>query len=205
MSFRVQRCTVSLAGAFNSSSSAIKKQTNLMWLFLQVQKLRFLTEELNVPIPKIGSVEEFQGQERKVIILSAVRSSSTLLKTDIRHAIGFIASPKRLNVALTRARALLIILGNPHVLAQDPCWREVLEYCVKHGGYIGCDLPTDYNSLTLDDSEWEKRENFEWRVSYCALFTIRVHLHHYYCKGRWPFLLYFMHSLFHIHGDLNAR
>jgi len=106
-----------------------------------------------VPSPKIGSVEEFQGQERMVIIMSAVRSSPTLLKTDIRHALGFVASPKRLNVALTRARALLIILGNPHVLAKDPCWREVLEYCVMHGGYIGCDLPTAYSSLTLDDSE----------------------------------------------------
>lgn len=105
-----------------------------------------------MPIPKIGSVEEFQGQERKVVILSVVRSSPTLLKTDIRHALGFIASPKRLNVALTRARALLIILGNPHLLARDPRWREVLEYCVKRGGYIGCDLPIDYNSLTLDDS-----------------------------------------------------
>jgi putative helicase MOV10L1 len=103
-----------------------------------------------VPIPKIGSVEEFQGQERKVIILSAVRSSPTLIKTDICHALGFIASPKRLNVALTRARALLIILGNPHLLARDPYWRSVLNYCVKHGGYTGCDLPIDYSSLTLD-------------------------------------------------------
>lgn len=98
--------------------------------------------------------------------MSAVRSSPTLLEMDIRHALGFITSPKRLNVSLTRARALLIILGNPHVLAKDPCWREVLEYCVKRGGYIGCDLPTAYSSLTLDDSEWERREilNREYHI-----------------------------------------
>lgn len=105
-----------------------------------------------MPIPKIGSVEEFQGQERKVIIMSAVRSSPTLLKTDIHHALGFVASPKRLNVALTRARALLIILGNPHLLVRDPSWRSVLNYCIERGGYTGCDLPIDCSSLTLYDS-----------------------------------------------------
>lgn len=101
--------------------------------------------------------------------MSAVRSSPTFLKMDIWHALGFVASPKRLNVALTRARALLIILGNPHVLAKDPCWREVLEYCVKRGGYIGCDLPTTFSSLTLDDSEWEGREilNREYHIVPC--------------------------------------
>jgi superfamily I DNA and/or RNA helicase len=105
-----------------------------------------------VPIPKIGSVEEFQGQERKVIIMSAVRSSPTLLDTDIHHALGFVASPKRLNVALTRARALLIILGNPHLLVHDPSWRSVLNYCIDRGAYTGCDLPINYSSLTMDDS-----------------------------------------------------
>ncbi|XP_069701618.1 probable RNA helicase armi [Periplaneta americana] len=119
----------------------------------QVQKIRILLEELDVPIPKIGSVEEFQGQERKVIILSAVRSNITLLKTDVRHALGFVASPKRLNVALTRARALLIIVGNPHLLTWDPVWRSVLNYCVEHEAYIGCDLPIDYGSLALDLNE----------------------------------------------------
>lgn len=105
-----------------------------------------------MPVPKIGSVEEFQGQERKVIIISAVRSNPTLLMTDVHHALGFVASPKRLNVALTRARALLIILGNPHLLAEDPYWRSVLNYCIERGSYTGCDLPIDCRSITLDDS-----------------------------------------------------
>ncbi|KAJ9583516.1 hypothetical protein L9F63_022134 [Diploptera punctata] len=120
----------------------------------QVQKLRSMLEEFEVPIPKIGSVEEFQGQERKVIILSAVRSTPSLVKTDIYHSLGFIASPKRLNVALTRARALLIILGNPHLLARDPYWRSMLNFCVEQGSYTGCDLPTNYTSYTeIDEDE----------------------------------------------------
>ncbi|GLH13077.1 Probable RNA helicase armi [Gryllus bimaculatus] len=109
----------------------------------QVQKLRSLLIRMKMPIPKIGSVEEFQGQERLVIILSAVRSSPKQLSTDLRHALGFVASPRRLNVALTRARCLLIIIGNPHLLARDPFWRSSLLYCLKNDSYIGCDLPND--------------------------------------------------------------
>jgi len=41
---------------------------------------------------------------------------------DLRYTLGFLSNPKRFNVAITRAHALLIIVGNPHVLAQvsDP-------------------------------------------------------------------------------------
>ncbi|XP_066992645.2 probable RNA helicase armi [Anabrus simplex] len=115
----------------------------------QVQKIRGLLEQLEIPIPKIGSVEEFQGQERLVIILSAVRSSSVLVPSDIRHALGFVASPQRLNVAITRARALLLVLGNPHLLTLDPYWRNVIDYCVKRDAYIGSDLPSANNCELL--------------------------------------------------------
>jgi len=37
---------------------------------------------------------------------------------DLRYTLGFLSNPKRFNVAITRAHALLVIIGNPHVLAQ---------------------------------------------------------------------------------------
>uniref|UniRef100_A0A6V7M8J0 RNA helicase n=1 Tax=Bracon brevicornis TaxID=1563983 RepID=A0A6V7M8J0_9HYME len=104
----------------------------------QVKRIRDLLIELNVALPKVGSVEEFQGQERKIIIVSCVRSGQDHVKNDIKHALGFVASPMRLNVAITRARALLVILGNPTLLGQDPYWRRVLEYCVERDCYTGC-------------------------------------------------------------------
>lgn len=94
--------------------------------------------ELDVELPKISSVEGFQGQERNVIIISTVRSSSNFIDEDIKHSLGFVACPRRLNVAITRGRALVIILGNPTVLVQDPYWRSVLIYCINQDSYTGC-------------------------------------------------------------------
>ncbi|KAL6432341.1 hypothetical protein ACFW04_006753 [Cataglyphis niger] len=110
----------------------------------QVLQIRDLLLESELKLPKISSVEGFQGQERKVIILSTVRSCNNLVDEDIKHALGFIASPKRLNVAITRARALLIILGNPKLLALDPYWRSILTYCIDHDSYTGCNFLPSY-------------------------------------------------------------
>ncbi|XP_014598583.1 PREDICTED: probable RNA helicase armi [Polistes canadensis] len=106
----------------------------------QVMQIRQLLLESNITCPKVSSVEGFQGQERKIIILSTVRSSTSFIKEDIKHALGFVASPKRLNVAITRARALLIILGNPELLVEDPYWRSILLYCLDRNGYTGCNF-----------------------------------------------------------------
>ena len=60
---------------------------------------------------KVGSVEEFQGQQRRVIIVTTVRSNTEWIKSDQKHCLGFLAQPKRFNVALTRAQSLLIVIG----------------------------------------------------------------------------------------------
>lgn len=108
---------------------------------LQCAHLRELISGVDINLPKIGSVEEFQGQEFKVVIMSTVRSNEDGARTDGRYGLGFIASPHRLNVAVSRAQALLIIIGNPHLLITDHYWRSVIMYAVNLGGYRGCDLP----------------------------------------------------------------
>lgn len=106
----------------------------------QIRQIKDLLLEMEMELPKVGSVEEFQGQERNVIILSTVRSTSDYVNEDIRHALGFVASPRRLNVAITRSRALLIIIGNPYLLNEDPYWRTVLNYCLERDSYTGCSI-----------------------------------------------------------------
>lgn len=104
----------------------------------QVQKIR---ESLSMKDPrseiKVGSVEEFQGQERRVIILSTVRSNTEHLQHDAKFNLGFLRNPKRFNVAVTRAKALMIIIGNPRILCFDKCWRALLQHCLRNGGYTG--------------------------------------------------------------------
>lgn len=90
---------------------------------------------------KVGSTEMFQGQEREVIIISTVRSSEQWLDFDVQHNLGFLDNPKRFNVAITRAKALLIVVGNPSTLASDYHWRELLKLCVAKGAYRGAPLP----------------------------------------------------------------
>ncbi len=101
----------------------------------------------------VGSVEVFQGQERRVIIISTVRSSPKYVEIDAEYNLGFVSNPKRFNVAITRACALLIVIGNPKVLAADPHWGSLLWYCVEHGAYTGSDLPPRPSPEGTDDLE----------------------------------------------------
>ncbi|KAK3769722.1 hypothetical protein RRG08_004971 [Elysia crispata] len=126
----------------------------------QGEKIRLMMEQLNMPHVKVGSVEEFQGQERQVIIISTVRSNEKLIGFDVRHTLGFLSNPKRFNVAITRAQALMILVGNPHVLAQDPHWQVLIKHCSENGGYTGCDLP-DFLKYEERDAHCEAGEEIE--------------------------------------------
>ncbi|XP_065937840.1 RNA helicase Mov10l1 [Magallana gigas] len=110
----------------------------------QVEKIRLLIDKLGMERVKVGSVEEFQGQQRKVIIISTVRANERMIGFDKKHTLGFLSNPKRFNVAISRAQALLVIVGNPYVLAQDKYWQVLIQYCIENGGYCGCDIPELY-------------------------------------------------------------
>jgi helicase MOV-10 len=84
----------------------------------QVLKLKNALENLEMTDIKVGSVEQFQGQEKKVIIISTVRSTIKHNEFDRTYCLGFLSNPRRFNVAITRAISLLVIIGNPHIISK---------------------------------------------------------------------------------------
>jgi hypothetical protein len=123
----------------------------------QVEKIRTLLRGRSRGKVKVGSVEDFQGQERKVIIVSLVRSSSQFLEQDQKHGIGFLGNAKRFNVVVTRAQCLLIVIGNPFLLLEDEWWSQWLKYCIGEKCYCGCPPPQieeDVAKLKEEEEHW---------------------------------------------------
>ena len=92
----------------------------------QVQYLKKLIKKYEFFKPyrhliSVNTVDGFQGQERDVILISLVRSND-------EGQIGFLKDLRRMNVAMTRARMKLIILGNKDTMTKHPFYKELWEY-----------------------------------------------------------------------------
>jgi helicase MOV-10 len=101
------------------------------------------------PEIEIGTVDAFQGREKKIIIMSLVRSQT-------RH-VGFLKNEKRLNVSLTRAKALLIIIGNAATLQKCSIWNKFITYCYENKAVVG-DIQAVNRQAVADPSKAEKEE-----------------------------------------------
>ena len=92
----------------------------------QVQYLKKLIKKYEFFKPyrrliSVNTVDGFQGQERDVILISLVRSND-------EGQIGFLKDLRRMNVAMTRARIKLIILGNKDTMTKHPFYKKLWEY-----------------------------------------------------------------------------
>jgi ATP-dependent RNA/DNA helicase IGHMBP2 len=104
--------------------SPYKEQIRL----LKEQLLNF--PELSVYANKISvnTIDSFQGQERDIVYISMTRSNN-------EGDIGFLADIRRMNVAMTRARKKLVIIGDSSTLAQLPFYSDFITYAEQLGGY----------------------------------------------------------------------
>jgi ATP-dependent RNA/DNA helicase IGHMBP2 len=90
-------------------------------------QVQLAKEQLSKKI-RISTIDSFQGQEKEVVILSLVRSNSEAI-------IGFLKDYRRMNVALTRAKEQLFVIGDSSTIGQDPFYAIFLEYMDEIGGY----------------------------------------------------------------------
>jgi ATP-dependent RNA/DNA helicase IGHMBP2 len=77
---------------------------------------------------EIGTVDGFQGREKEAVVISLVRSNAD-------GEIGFLADARRMNVALTRARRKLIVIGDSATVGGNEFFAKLLEYFETIGAY----------------------------------------------------------------------
>ncbi len=95
-------------------------------------QVRLLRSRLNLEGIEIDTVDGFQGREKEAVVISLVRSNE-------RREIGFLADTRRTNVALTRARRALVVIGDSATFAANPFYAEMFEY---------------FDSISAYDSVW---------------------------------------------------
>jgi superfamily I DNA and/or RNA helicase len=91
-------------------------------------QVRLLRDLLTVPGLEIDSVDGFQGREKEAVVYSLVRSNP-------EGDIGFLADIRRTNVALTRARRFLLVVGDSATLSAEPFYARLFAHCETVGAY----------------------------------------------------------------------
>ncbi|MDE2313032.1 MAG: hypothetical protein KGL04_02520, partial [Elusimicrobia bacterium] len=93
-----------------------------------VAQAKLLRSLIKVPGLEIGSVDGFQGREKEAVIVSLVRSNPDA-------EVGFLSDTRRMNVALTRSRRLLIVIGDSATLGQNPFYARFIDYADQAGAH----------------------------------------------------------------------
>jgi predicted DNA helicase len=91
-------------------------------------QVRLLRERLAVPGLEIDSVDGFQGREKEAVVVSLVRSN-------VAGEVGFLADVRRTNVALTRARRKLVVVGDSATLSGHSFYRDLFAHFEAAGAY----------------------------------------------------------------------
>lgn len=109
----------------------------------QVHLLRKVFREHGLHDVNIGPLEAFQGLESRFVMLCTTRTrrgvqeknAARFVREDQEKGLGVIGKPKRFNVAMTRAKEGLIVLGDPETLTVegDVCWEAFMNFCARNG------------------------------------------------------------------------
>ena len=130
-----------LSGLLRSARAGVKaRDVGVMATFRsQVIHIRKLLRLKGLGQVRVGTVDDYQGQEERVVFISTVMSKAVGPGSDAAAVApsSFFGNPRRFNVAITRAKALLVVLGHPDVLRADKSWGELAAFCEANGTFKG--------------------------------------------------------------------
>ena len=137
-----------------SNQSLEEKQIGLISFYgKQINYINKMLKEKHNEVPiRLSTVDRFQGMERNIIIVSMVRSNKLAsfqgqqpdeiygeLGFPSQESLGFAESPNRLNVALSRARRLLIVVGNSEHFCRKDIYKNVFDTIQQNGKIISAE------------------------------------------------------------------
>ncbi|KAL8713790.1 MAG: hypothetical protein Q9220_002317 [cf. Caloplaca sp. 1 TL-2023] len=134
----------------------------------QVNLLRKMARKAGFWGLNIGPMDAFQGLESGFVIICTTRTRSRFLEEDAIKGMGIVNEPKKFNVAVTRAKHGLIVIGNPCVLEQDPHWRAFMYYCRRNGLWHGDSTGVDERMVDAHEkfvNEWEPASKASLSIS----------------------------------------
>lgn len=100
---------------------------------------------------RIGTIDSFQGQECDIVLFSSVRSNTI-------NELGFVRDPRRLCVALTRARKGLVVVGDSSCLNSCRHWNSFIKYCTTKQCLVNDDNNNDDNTHDRREGDDNQRE-----------------------------------------------
>ena len=127
------RCNAEEVGILRKHFDQLKEAVGSSWNAAIISPYRAQVQLLQQEFAStegvsVNTIDSFQGQERDVVYLSLVRSND-------QGDIGFLRDYRRMNVAMTRARMKLVIIGDSATLGNDRFFAELLEYVESIAGY----------------------------------------------------------------------
>jgi len=127
----LEKLAATLEGHYSSTdfpSIAVVSPYREQIRLLKEQLLQTPSLQVYDDLISVNTIDSFQGQERDLVLIGLTRSNS-------EGVIGFLADIRRMNVAMTRARKKLVIIGDSATLSRLPFYAEMITYADSLGGY----------------------------------------------------------------------
>eukprot|EP00938_MAST-03A_sp_MAST-3A-sp1_P004944 g4944.t1 len=155
---------IGVVASFRAQVLLIRKSRDYISLMYSSQLTQYIKGTMlrNVGLNaiRVGSIDDYQGQEENVVIVSTVFAGPHLTNDSRGNDLGLLGNPRRFNVAVTRASSLLVVIGKSNSIRRDPCWKDLISLCVEMGTYevIGGKVNGDDDRKIIEEEDDDSSE-----------------------------------------------